>query len=94
MEEHAKAFAGCPGTAIREIEREDREVAHCEAEHRPSTLRNFPFQLALVPPTAPFLKEANLVLSADCVPFAYASFPDCNTSLWNHLSFLQFSCSH
>ena len=37
-------------------------------------LRNFPFQMALVPPTAPFLKEADLVLSSDCAPFAYAGF--------------------
>ena len=37
-------------------------------------LRNFPFQLALVPPAAPFLKKADLVLSSDCVAFAYPSF--------------------
>ena len=31
-------------------------------------------QLALVPPNAPFLKEADLLLVADCVPFALADF--------------------
>ena len=67
-------FSGCPGTALREIEHEERAVAHDETEPRQSTLGNFPFQLALVPPMAPFLKEANLLLSADCVPFAYAGF--------------------
>ena len=31
-------------------------------------------QLTLVPPSAPFLKEADILLAADCVPFAYADF--------------------
>ena len=71
---HANIPGGCPGTALREIERDNQAVAHSESEPRQSSLRNFPFQLALVPPTAPFLKEADLVLSSDCAPFAYASF--------------------
>jgi hypothetical protein len=37
-------------------------------------LGHWPVQLALVPPTAPFLKNADLLLVADCVPFAYAGF--------------------
>ncbi len=37
-------------------------------------LRHWPVQLTLVPSTAPFLQGADLVLAADCVPFAYASF--------------------
>jgi NAD-dependent dihydropyrimidine dehydrogenase PreA subunit len=40
----------------------------------PSRLGHWPVQLALVPPTAPFLKGADLVLAADCVPFACANF--------------------
>jgi len=44
------------------------------AEAIESRLHHWPVQLALVPPTAPFLKEADLVLAADCVPFAYAGF--------------------
>jgi len=39
-----------------------------------SRLTHWPVQLALVPPAAPFLKAADLVLAADCVPFAYAGF--------------------
>ena len=37
-----------------------------------SALGHWPVQLTLVPPTAPFLQEADLLLVADCVPFAYA----------------------
>lgn len=39
-----------------------------------SRLGNWPVQLTLVPPNASFLKDADLVLAADCVPFAYAGF--------------------
>ena len=39
-----------------------------------SRLRHWPVQLTLVPPTAPFLKGADLVLAADCVPFTFTGF--------------------
>jgi Pyruvate/2-oxoacid:ferredoxin oxidoreductase delta subunit len=39
-----------------------------------SRLTHWPVQLTLVPPAAPFLKGADLVLAADCVPFTYADF--------------------
>ena len=40
----------------------------------PSELRQWPVQLHLVSPNAPYFKHANLVICADCVPFAYANF--------------------
>ena len=39
-----------------------------------SELRQWPVQLHLVSPQAPYFKGAELVLAADCVPFAYANF--------------------
>jgi len=39
-----------------------------------SALGNWPVQLHLVPPNAPFLHGADLLLVADCVPFALADF--------------------
>ena len=39
-----------------------------------SELRQWPIQLHLVNPIAPYFKDADLVLVADCVPFAYANF--------------------
>ncbi|MCL4417651.1 MAG: 4Fe-4S binding protein [Actinobacteria bacterium] len=39
-----------------------------------SKLRQWPIQIMLVPPTAPYLKGAELLIAADCVPFAYAGF--------------------
>ncbi len=42
-----------------------------------SALGQWPIQLMLVNPRAPYFQDADLVLAADCVPFAYANFhPD------------------
>jgi hypothetical protein len=40
----------------------------------PSELGNWPIQLQLLNPDAPYLKHADLLLAADCAPFAYANF--------------------
>jgi Pyruvate/2-oxoacid:ferredoxin oxidoreductase delta subunit len=66
----------CPSAGVKLFERQAKAstppVPFAEAVE--SRLNHWPVQLALVPPTAPFLKVADLVLSADCVPFAYAGF--------------------
>jgi len=49
-------------------------LSHGEEEGRLSHLANWPVQLHLVPPNAPFLKNADVLLAADCVPFALADF--------------------
>ncbi|MBM3211735.1 hypothetical protein FJZ33_05930 [Candidatus Poribacteria bacterium] len=39
-----------------------------------SQLGNWPVQLMLISPNAPYLQGADLLLTADCVPFALADF--------------------
>jgi hypothetical protein len=66
----------CPGSAARTL------VSPARAPHTPGTagapvatrLGNWPVQLTLVPPTAPYFKGAQLLVSADCVPFAMPGF--------------------
>jgi NAD-dependent dihydropyrimidine dehydrogenase PreA subunit len=66
---------GCSSATVAQFERrEETGPAAAEAASQPSMLGHWPVQLTLVPPGAPFLKGADLVLAADCVPFAYAGF--------------------
>jgi Pyruvate/2-oxoacid:ferredoxin oxidoreductase delta subunit len=66
----------CPSANVQLFERQDKVSTQPAPvdDTVESRLTHWPVQLALVPPTAPFLKEADLVLAADCVPFAYAGF--------------------
>ena len=41
-----------------------------------SRLTQWPVQLHLVQPGAPYFRDAHLLVAADCVPFAYARFHD------------------
>jgi NAD-dependent dihydropyrimidine dehydrogenase PreA subunit len=41
---------------------------------QPSQLAQWPVQLLLVPVTAPYFQDAELLITADCVPFAYADY--------------------
>lgn len=71
--------SGCPGMAVQNLlnvlPRTAPPVCSADAdESSPSGLANWPIQLKLVPPGAPFLKNADLLLVADCVPAATADF--------------------
>ena len=40
----------------------------------PSRLAQWPCQIRLVPPNAPYLEGADLLIAADCTAYAYAAF--------------------
>ena len=64
---------GCPGSMARVIERQETTTDTTTARAA-SELRQWPVQLHLVPPTAPYFKNADILVSADCVAFALGSF--------------------
>ncbi len=71
------APAGCPGAAVMEFGKEKSTSApqpRSAVEPAPSALSQWPVQLSLVPVNAPYFEGADLLLAADCVPFAYADF--------------------
>ena len=71
---------GCPGSAMRTFKSRAPQAGGGQAPTggasaaEPSQLSHWPVQLTLVPPGAPFLRDADLLLVADCVPFAMAGF--------------------
>jgi NAD-dependent dihydropyrimidine dehydrogenase PreA subunit len=76
-ETEEKQPSGCPSAGVRQFEKSVKAAAPAvvtPATTVGSRLGHWPVQLTLVPPTAPFLKGADLVLAADCVPFTYAGF--------------------
>lgn len=70
--EPACVSAGCPGFAAQTIETEQAPESQSADLH--SELRQWPIQFHLLNPQAPYLKNADLLISADCVPFAFAGF--------------------
>jgi hypothetical protein len=59
--------------------RGEHEQQECVEEVKPVTsnvsqLRQWPVQFMLVPPNAPYLKNADLLITADCVPYAYPDY--------------------
>ena len=65
---------GCPGSKIMNFVRHGKTPAASSAHKEESELGNWPIQINLVPPHAPYLNGADLLISADCVPFAYPGF--------------------
>lgn len=59
---------GCPGSMVQELK--PLTPAAPAGGKLPSALSNWPIQLHLVPPEAPFLKNAELLIAADCTGFS------------------------
>jgi Fe-S-cluster-containing hydrogenase component 2 len=64
----------CPGMASHQFQRDRTPESDAAPEDVPSQLTHWPVQLTLVSPTASQFAEADLLLAADCVPFAVGDF--------------------
>jgi Fe-S-cluster-containing hydrogenase component 2 len=80
----AREHHGCPGShsmQLQVLESDPRSAVNATpvaatptSSDSPSRLTHWPVQLHLVSPQSAILKYADLLLVADCVPFAYADF--------------------
>jgi NAD-dependent dihydropyrimidine dehydrogenase PreA subunit len=66
---------GCPGSLAREIVRDPETSGRPDAAV-PSRLTQWPIQLHLVSPAAPYFRGSDLLVAADCTAFALGSFHD------------------
>lgn len=62
---------GCPGTRSKEIL---RGIISGQSIDMTPQLKNWPIQLSLMNPDADYFENADLLISADCVPFTYPNF--------------------
>ena len=72
-------LGSCPYEAISIEEREaksydEEKVKEKKSADQPSSLRQWPIQLHLVSPLAPYFKEADVLVCADCVAYSLGNF--------------------
>jgi ferredoxin len=75
--EEAPMACGCPSSQLQAFIPASPAAQTAAGDSAPggaSSLSHWPVQIRLVPPTAPFLQGADLLVSADCTPFAYPDF--------------------
>lgn len=69
--QHGHAHSGCPGSRIMQFEESGAGQKNGDVS---SQLRQWPVQLHLVSPVAPYYQEADVVLAADCTAYAIGDF--------------------
>ena len=65
---------GCMGSKAVDRRHESSSKTNSIVSQNNSELRQWPVQLKLLNPHAPYFKNADLLLTADCVPFTYGNF--------------------
>jgi hypothetical protein len=70
----ASVFEGCPSSRSMHFKVPEARAENVSTPPAVSQLSHWPVQLKLVPINAPYFQDADLLIAADCVPFAYPNF--------------------
>lgn len=65
---------GCPGSNMMDLRESNEKNNEETIGSVKSELRQWPVQMHLISPTAPYFEKADVLLAADCVPFAMGEF--------------------
>ena len=65
---------GCPGSQMLDFKDKSRKDTEEPEGKIESQLRQWPIQLHLIAPTAPYYQGADVLLTADCVAYALGDF--------------------
>jgi NAD-dependent dihydropyrimidine dehydrogenase PreA subunit len=72
---NSHGYSGCPGMMVKDFRNDKAKNDENEKNVKISSeLNQWPIQLHLLNPHAPYFKDADLIIAADCVPFAFANF--------------------
>ena len=69
-----KTIEGCPGSQMLDFKDNDRKDTEEPEGKIESQLRQWPIQMHLISPTAPYYQGADVLLTADCVAYALGDF--------------------
>ncbi len=64
---------GCPGSNMQDFRQKDEETKKENGKNQ-SQLKQWPIQMHLVSPEAPYYQKADVLLSADCVAYSVGDF--------------------
>ncbi len=67
-------FQGCPGSQMLDFKAKEEKATEEAVGKVESQLRQWPIQLHLISPTAPYYQGADVLLAADCVAYALGDF--------------------